>query len=213
LTLAFPGGAVSCSDFVPELISANQHSEESPIEAMRPIFTIHAGEFLLGAHLEKVFKGINIWIPAKDTGVDLLITDRGNKKAVSFQVKFSRDFLTTHMDAMFQNPFRVCGWFSLERQKIVRSTADYWVFVLIGSKKRSRDFILIEPAELLRRLDAIHGKQKRFQLYLWVTEKERCWDARGLSKLERRQIAEYIFEDKDRDFTAYLGDWHMVEGL
>jgi hypothetical protein len=81
---------------------------------MRPIFTIHAGEFLLGAHLEAAFKGINIWVPAKDTGVDLLITDRGNKKTVSFQVKFSRDFLTTHMEAMFQNPLRVCGWFSLE---------------------------------------------------------------------------------------------------
>jgi hypothetical protein len=101
----------------------------------------------------------------------------------------------------------------LERQKIVRSTADYWVFVLIGSKIRSRDFILIEPAELLRRLDAIHGKQKRFQLYLWVTEKERYWDARGLSKLKRRQIAEYTFEDEDRDFTTYLDDWHMVECL
>ena len=102
---------------------------------MRPIFTIHAGEFLLGAHLEAAFKGINIWVPTKDTGVDLLMTDRGNKKAVSFQVKFSRDFLTTHMEAMFQNPLRVCGWFSLERRKIERSPANYWVFVLIGSKK------------------------------------------------------------------------------
>ncbi len=179
---------------------------------MRPIFTIHAGEFLLGAHLEAAFKGINIWIPAKDTGVDLLITDRGNKNAVSFQVKFSRDFLTTHMEALFQKPLRVCGWFSLERKKIVKSTADYWAFVLIGSKKRSRDFILIEPAELLRRLDAIHGEQKRFQLYLWVTEKERCWDARG-SKSEQRQIAEGTFEDKNRDFEAYLNDWHMVKRL
>ncbi len=190
---------------------------------MRPIFTIHAGEFLLGAHLEGVFKGLNIWVPAKDTGVDLLITDHGNEKAVSFQVKFSRDFLTTHMEGIFQKPLRVCGWFSLDRLKIMRSSADFWVFVLIGSKKQSRDFILIRPADLLKRLDAIHGKQKRFQLYLWITEKERCWDARGLSKLKQWQIAEHKFEKKDRnlkdrdlinrDFTAYLNDWHMIEGL
>jgi hypothetical protein len=173
---------------------------------MRPIFTIHAGEFIFGAHLEATFKGINIWVPAKDTGV-------GNRTTVTFQVKFSRDFLTTHMEELFQKPFRVCGWYSLERQKIARSTADHWAFVLIGSKKRSRDFILIKPAELLRRMDAVHGKQKRFQLYLWVTEKGRCWNARGLSKQERRQAADQTFFDKDRDFTAYLNNWHMVEAL
>jgi hypothetical protein len=146
----------------------------------------------------------------------LLVTDRQSEKAVSFQVKFSRDFLTTHMDAMFQKPFRVCGWFSLERQKIMHSTADYWAFVLIGSKKRSRDFIIIEPRELLKRLDAVHGKQKRqkrIQLYLWVTEKEQCWNGRGLSKSEQLQIVECTFEDEDRDLTAYLNDWHMIEGL
>jgi hypothetical protein len=182
---------------------------------MRSIFTIHAGEFLLGAHLETAFKGINVWVPAKDTGVDLLITDRGNKKTVSFQVKFSRDFLPTHFEALFQKRLRVCGWFSLKRDKIKASTADYWVFVLPGSKNRSRGFILIKPAELLRRLDAVHPKQRKdkpFQLYLWVTEKERCWDARNLSMENQRQIAEGTFEDKDRDYTAYLNDWHMAKG-
>lgn len=89
---------------------------------MRPMFTIHAGEFLLSAQLDATFKGINIWVPAKDTGVDLLATGRGNKKAVSFQVKFSRDFLTTHMEALFQKPLRVCCWFFIGRGKIVRST-------------------------------------------------------------------------------------------
>jgi hypothetical protein len=39
---------------------------------MRPIFTIHAGEFIVGEHLERKFKGLNIWVPTKDTGVDLL---------------------------------------------------------------------------------------------------------------------------------------------
>ena len=104
---------------------------------MRPIFTVHAGEFLLGAHLEAVFKGINIWMPTKDTGVDLLVTDRENKRTVSFQVKCSRDFLMTHMETLFQKPLRVCGWFGLDRQKLESSTADYWAFVLIGSKKRT----------------------------------------------------------------------------
>ena len=184
---------------------------------MRPIFTIHAGEFLLGAHLESEFKqkGINVWVPAKDTGVDLLITNRANKNALSFQVKFSRDFLTTHIEASFQNPLRACGWFALEPKKIERSAADYWAFVLVGSKKRSHDFIIIKPTELLQLLKTTRGKHAdgRFQLYLWVTENERCWNTRGLSKVEQRQIAEYKFEDERRDFTAYLNNWHMVKAL
>ncbi len=60
-------------------------------------FTIHAGEFLEGSHLEQKFgKKINVWIPSKDTGVDFLQTDSSNQKTTSIQVKFSRYFLITN---------------------------------------------------------------------------------------------------------------------
>jgi hypothetical protein len=42
---------------------------------MRPLFTLHAGEFLVGEYIERTFPSLNVWVPAKDTGVDLLITD------------------------------------------------------------------------------------------------------------------------------------------
>jgi hypothetical protein len=59
---------------------------------MRSIFTVHAGEFIAGEHLEKLYKkDINIWVPAKDTGVDILVTNKTNTKLASFQVKFSHD--------------------------------------------------------------------------------------------------------------------------
>jgi hypothetical protein len=48
---------------------------------MRPIFTIHAGEFLVGQDLEAM--GKKVWIPSKDDGVDLLVTDKANTKATS----------------------------------------------------------------------------------------------------------------------------------
>jgi hypothetical protein len=41
---------------------------------MKPLFTIHAGEYLVGLHVQKSLK-LNAWIPAKDTGIDLLVTD------------------------------------------------------------------------------------------------------------------------------------------
>jgi hypothetical protein len=46
---------------------------------MRPIFTVHAGEFLVGQHLES-FKNRNVWVPTKEHDVDLLVTDKANKK-------------------------------------------------------------------------------------------------------------------------------------
>ena len=34
---------------------------------MKPMFSIHAGEYLTGSHLEKKFRHVNLWVPAKDT--------------------------------------------------------------------------------------------------------------------------------------------------
>jgi len=145
---------------------------------MRSIFTVHAGEFILGEHLERTFKGLNIWVPAKDTGIDLLVTNSANDEALTFQVKFSRDYLTTDMEAEFQRPLRACGWFTLNPLKIENSSAQYWVFVLIGSKARTRDYVVIEPAEILQKLKLVHPDayaQGKIQAYLWVTEGRHCW--------------------------------------
>ena len=40
---------------------------------MKPIFTIHAGEYLVGAVLEKKCPDWEIWLPSRDVGTDLLI--------------------------------------------------------------------------------------------------------------------------------------------
>ena len=60
---------------------------------MKPISSIHAGEYLVGTHIEENYKTFNVWLPSKDTGIDLLVTDKTNNKTVSLQVKFSKDFL------------------------------------------------------------------------------------------------------------------------
>ena len=170
---------------------------------MRPLFTIHAGEYVVGNYIERKFRRVNLWVPSRDTGTDLLVTDSKNKKAVSLQVKFSRDFLATHMLSVFQKPLRACGWWSLNREKIAKSKADYWVFVLVGFERRSTDFVIIKPSELLARLDTIHGKAKTIQSYLWVTEKNRCWETRGLKRQEQLAIAQGQYSNSQRDFSAY----------
>ena len=48
---------------------------------MRPMFTIHAGEFLVGQHIELFFKDKNVWVPTKGSGIDLLVANSLNKKS------------------------------------------------------------------------------------------------------------------------------------
>lgn len=73
---------------------------------MRSIFTIYTGEFLVGEFIKQTFPRLNVWIPSKDTGIDLFITDEKNTKLISIQTKPSRDYLPSH-------------------EKIVKSKADY----------------------------------------------------------------------------------------
>jgi hypothetical protein len=117
------------------------------------------------------------------------------------------------MPDVFQEPLRACGWWTLDRQKIAVSRADYWVFVLFGFERRSTDSVIITPAELLRRLDAIHGSRKGFQSYLWVTKNRECWEARGLTRPDQLLIAQGQFKNNERNFRAYLNNWQPIEEL
>lgn len=91
---------------------------------MRPLFTIHAGEFVVGDYIERKFRRVNLWVPSRDTGTDLLVTDSKNDKAVSLQVKFSRNFLAAQT-SILQKGLRACGWWSMNCDKIAKSKADY----------------------------------------------------------------------------------------
>lgn len=180
---------------------------------MTPLFTVHAGEFLAGDYIERTFSRVRVWVPSKDTGVDLLVTDAKNRKTISLQVKFSRDFLATHMPALYRGPLRACGWWTLNREKLAASAADFWVFVLLGFAQRSTDFVIASPGELLKRLEAIHGTPKTIQTYLWVTQKERCWETRGLNNPDKVAVAEGHFKDSLRNCTPYLNNWQALKEL
>lgn len=182
---------------------------------MTPLFTVHSGEYLVGSYVEHHFKRVNVWIPSRDTGVDLLLSDRQNRRAVSLQVKFSKDFLVTHMGPLFQKGLRACGWWTINREKLRTSPADYWVFVLHGFTRRTIDFVILPRSELWRRLQSIHGPRgkKIIQSYLWVTERDRCWETRGLPVEAQRKIADEVYREPRRDFTKWLNNWSPVARL
>ncbi|MCY2952876.1 MAG: hypothetical protein NTU53_13010 [Planctomycetota bacterium] len=180
---------------------------------MKSLFTIHAGEYLVGAFLEQQFKRANVWIPLRDTGVDLLVSDRRNRRTVSLQVKFSKDFLVTHMAPVFQKQLRACGWWTINREKLAQSLADYWVFVLQGFASRSTDFVVIARRELLDRLGAIHRARTIIQTYIWVTDAKNCWETRGLVRADHLQIAQGEYKNPSRDLTRWLNNWEPIARL
>jgi hypothetical protein len=180
---------------------------------MKPLFTVHAGEYLVGAHVEHTYPRWNVWVPSKDTGVDLLLTNAKNRKAVSLQVKFSKDFNPTYGSPHNRAHLLAAGWWTHDPNKIQNSNADFWIFVLPSFVDKRTSFIILPPAELLRRFKAIHGtSQKRIHSYFFVTRKPaRCWEARGLANADQERIALDRFSDENRDFTVFLNAWKQIE--
>lgn len=132
---------------------------------IRPIFTVHAGEYLVGEFIEKKFKSLNVWIPSKDTGIELLITNKQNNECVSLQVKFSKDFL-------LKEDFKSGGWWTFNREKLKNSQADYWVLVIYQYRTKESDFIILQSKILLILYDYINISNKMIQIYIWITNKK-----------------------------------------
>jgi len=179
---------------------------------MTPLFTIHAGEYRVGEHIERTYPQWNVWVPSKDTGIDLLVTDAKNRKTVSLQVKFSKDFNATDGTQLEKEHVLAGGWWKHNPRKILKSNADLWVFVLPSLVEKETSFIILPPTELLRRLKAIHGSgNKLIHSYLRVTRKKRCWETRGLSKADRELVALDRYFNTHRDFTLFLNAWIQIE--
>ena len=170
---------------------------------MRPIFTPHAGEYLVGTYLEEHLRDCRVWLPSKDTGIDLLVTDKEHRKAVSLQVKYSKDFM---------NPeFKAIGWWTLKSDKILTSLAELWVFALYSFHQKHAHYVILPPKDLLRILQSLQGQKESFQMYICVSSSGRCWEGRGLSQGEKQLIATDGYENPARELTEYLDNWGPLQ--
>jgi hypothetical protein len=177
---------------------------------LKPIFTIHAGEYLVAATLENKFPDFNIWLPSKDTGIDLLLTDKTNTKTVSLQVKFSKDFSTTHTKEIFRPIIKGAGWWTLNREKIINSKADYWVFILYSLQNKTHDFVVIKPTTLLTIFNKTSRTANSIHCYITVTNHDTVFETRGLNDNDMQLICSNNFVNPDRDLKEYLNDWTPI---
>jgi hypothetical protein len=148
---------------------------------------------------------------AKDSGIDLLVTNSNNKRTISLQVKFSKDYVPTHMDPLLQNKVKTWDWWTLNRDKIRNSGADLWIFIMQSFQHKTIECIVVPPRRLYRKMQQIHGNKKLIQSYLWVTNKNKCWETRALNKKEKRSIVNDSYSNESRNFTVYLNNWDLLK--
>jgi Restriction endonuclease len=177
---------------------------------MKPIFTIHAGEYLVASEIEGKLKELNVWIPSKDTGIDLLVTSQNNSKTASIQVKYSKDFSTTLVKQVFRPNIKAAGWWTLNRKKIQTSNADFWVFILYSLEKKNCDFVIINPKELLQIFDKTSRSNSSIHCYIWVTNHNTVFETRGLSNDDMQMICNNNYASADRDLQKYLNNWKPI---
>ena len=176
---------------------------------MRPIFTLHAGEYLVGDHLERKNKDVRVWIPSKDSGIDLLVTDRNFRKLASLQVKFSKDYIASSNNAHQIPNVKSGGWWKFDRNKLANSEADYWVLVLYPFHSRNPDYLVVPPKQLLSRYDELTGGDATIQTYFWVSG-DSCWETRNLTALDHERISNGTYRNRLRNFSKYLNNWAFL---
>lgn len=176
---------------------------------MKPLFTIHEGEFLVGDHINRrLGDKFDVWVPTKDSGVDLLVTRKQRRGVpVRLQVKFSRGFsireeMARHLIAT--------SWYTLDPKKIRTSRADLWVFVILTLKHEAH-FVMIPTRELQKRIP--RGGVKKWNLYLWVFDDGCCYQVRDLDKEETLDVIHRGVRDRHRDFSQWLENWKLLDRL
>lgn len=178
---------------------------------MKPLFTIHEGEFLVGDHISRSFgKRYDVWVPAKDDGIDLLVTHKKKKKhsnPVSIQVKHSRSF-----DARHSLPDEYAGsakgWYTLNPTKIRKSRADIWIFVIL-TLRQEKHFIIMPTAVLKSRIPKRQSKSWHFYLSTW--DNGYCFNTRGMTREELLNALKNGKIDPKKDYTEYLENWDLLE--
>ena len=178
---------------------------------MKPLFTIHGGEYLFGNEIETRFPELSIWIPSKDDGIDFLLTNSENKKPLSIQVKYSKDFNWLHGNILLKPHVKSIGWYSLNREKIKNSKADYWVFVNYDGFQRSVDYLFIKPSELIEKFIALERLSERVECYILVTNDGKCYETRGIKKRDIENILTGTLDNTDRDLKLHLERWDIIE--
>lgn len=191
---------------------------------MRPIFTIHAGEFLFGEALKKEAPLCELWLPIKDTGIDFLVTGDHLEKPIGVQVKMSRDYSPPVARTDFERQQSCGGWLTINLGKLAASQASIWSIVVVSNeRKRKPHFINVPKNVLYEKVSAaVSGeasKSKSVHFYPSVLRSKPrgkgdsiCINTRGMTKSEKNNVAnDWSNIEAKRDLSPFFDNWSFFQ--
>ncbi len=149
----------------------------------------------------KLPKNIEVLLPlnAQLKDVDLVLYNLVNRKSVTVQVKGSRAYEPSKRQ-LIKYDSGSAGWFMFKKDVILKSTADYFIFliyVLEENKKSGRrdlmPHLIVIPTEELSSLCRKYARQtkgERYNLILWVNPKN--GEAFGLNNQVDFNLTPYL---------------------
>jgi hypothetical protein len=183
---------------------------------MKPLIWLNGGEYLVGERIEKLFPACDVWVPVKDTGTDLLVSSKSDRrKTAGVQVKYTKDFLPAAKQPALQNGLLARGWFNLPATKSIKTNnADVWVLALYSWELRRPKCLVLTPAELARRLKDL-GLDGKLQLCI-TKDGKHCFVENGIPQAGLIKAASGDFQpllNGKNDFSAYLDKWTELDAF
>lgn len=170
------------------------------------VYQTHFAEDIVKDEILKKFKNkFNVWIPSKDTGIDILLTDKTNKKVVTLQVKWSKNYYEDYKDKESYG-----GWFQIKKNKLESSIADYWVLVIPSNSEKKFQFIIVKPSELIENY-VKHGLyEDKINSYIDIRG-GKVYEGRGICNSDRKSHC-YEFPT-ERELLNCLNRWDKISDL
>lgn len=125
---------------------------------------------------------------------------------LKLQVKFSRSF----SGGAAEEQFLARGWYTLEPAKIRKSEADVWVFVILTLRQEPY-FVLVPIKELKRRIPK--RATRPWHLYITVYDGKKCFNVRDLTREQKLACAQVGVDDPLCNYTTFLENWKILDGV
>lgn len=171
---------------------------------VRNLWSLEPGECIVAEEILDKLKGVEVFFPVHDVGVDLLVVK--GPKHVGIQVKESRYYTSR----TWKSGHVGHSWHQLKRLKFERSRGkiDFYVFLtylpILAEHKVSSfgyKFLIVSSSELERRIVVKDAGKKAIYSFCFHFQDKNVWDESVTATLDE-PLTEY---------SQFLNAWDLIE--
>jgi hypothetical protein len=168
---------------------------------VRNLWSLEPGECIVAEEILERLKDCEVYFPAHDVGVDLLVVK--GEKHVGIQVKESRYYVNRR----WRRGHVGYSWHSIKKAKFLKRKADFYIFLtylpVVGEHKISRfenKFLIVPSAELERRMTVKDSGKNQIYSFCFHFEDGKVWDERVT--VPHNELTTY---------DEFVDAWHLIE--